>query len=96
MQTLAVLLLTACLLGVAVGWIFPKVRAVGLAAGAVLVAMVAWVIWWGLLMFQVVSLDAINRLFNITRPALLSGLLIGFGPPMLAAAIFIVVAVRRS
>ena len=70
-------------------------RAVGLAAGAVLVAMVTWVILWGLLMFQVVSLDAINRLFNITQPALVSGLLIGFGPPLLAAGIFIVVAVRR-
>jgi hypothetical protein len=95
MKTLAVLLLIACLISMGGGWLFPKLRAVDLVASVVLVGVVAWVIWWGLLFFQIVRLDPILRHLNITPLGTFTRPLIFLGPPIVAAAAFAVVALMR-
>ena len=95
MRTLAVVILIACLIGIGGGWVFPKLRLAGLVASVVLVAVTAWVIWWGLLFFQIVRLDPILRALNIDRLGPLTRALVFLGPPTLAAAAFAVAALMR-
>ena len=97
MRTIAVVILIACVGAIAGGWMTPRARIGLLAASFVLVFALAWAIWWSLLFFQIVSLDAILAMLNIPRLGPLTRPLVFLGPPFLAAAAFAaVLAVRRG
>ena len=95
MLTLGALLLIACLGGMFGGWAVPKLRIAGLIASTALVGVTAWVIWWGLLFFQVVRIDPMLRRLNIYRLHSITRALVFLGPPLVTAAAFAAVASGR-
>jgi len=91
MRTIAVVVLIACMGVIAGAWIAPRARAGLLAASFVLVFAVAWAVWWGLLFFQIVSLDSLLAMLKIQRLGPLSRVCVFLGPPLLAAVAFVAV-----
>jgi hypothetical protein len=89
MRTIAIVVLIACIGAIAGGWFAPKARAGVLAASFVLVFALAWAVWWGVLFFQIVSLDSILAMLNIQRLGPLSRACVFLGPPLLAAVAFV-------
>jgi len=64
-------------------------------AAALLIGVAAWVIWWGLLFFQVVRIDPLLRSLNVYRLDALGRFLVFLAPPLLMAAAFVAGALRR-
>jgi len=94
--TVGVLILLACAGAICGGWVLPELRTAGLAAAALLIGVAAWVIWWGLLFFQVVRIDPLLRSLNVYRLDALGRFLVFVAPPLLIAAAFVAGALLRS
>ena len=95
MVMLGALIAVACLIGIVGAWLNPELRDAGLFAATVLVAIVAWMAWWGLLFFQVVRLDPILRLLAVDRLNATTQPIVFLGPPLVVAAGFAVVMLQR-
>lgn len=95
MLMLGALLMVACLIGIAGARLFPELRIAGLVAATGLVAIVAWVAWWGLLFFQVVRIDPMLRLLNVYRFDSIGRTVVFLGPPLVAAGAFAAAMSRR-
>jgi hypothetical protein len=95
MATLGALIVIALLGAMIAGWFVPELRVAGLIAATALVGVAAWVVWWGLLYFQVVRIDPMLQRLNIYRPDTATSLLVFLGPPALTTAVFAAVVVRR-
>jgi hypothetical protein len=88
MVTLGTWLAAGCVVAIALGWLVPRLRAVAIVAAALLVLLVGLVVWWALLFFQVVRLDALLNAVGVYRldpPGLLLVLLL---PPLVPAVAF--------
>jgi uncharacterized membrane protein YqjE len=94
--TLLLLLATSlCVIGLVLGWQFPRVRWVGVIAGSVVLYLVSLMAWWWALYFQVVPMDRILAPFTHPTRNVLDGPLF-LVPPLLPPAVFLLfLALRR-
>jgi len=94
MAAVGTLIVITCVVVICGAWLIPKLRTASLVATTVLVGVAAWMLWWGLLFFQVVRLDSLLRLLNIYRLDSVTRAVVFLGPPLLAAAAFAAIASR--
>ena len=92
MMTLAGLLLVICFCAIVLSLKVPELGLVGVIAKSVLVAVASWAVWGGLLFLQVVRIDPLMRWLGLYRLEQPWAALIVFGPPVVVAAAFGLVA----
>ena len=93
METLIAAVVGLCIL-VIVGARFARpLRMLACVASTVLVAFVALIVWWGLLYFQIVSID--SAFLQSSRSSAWLGTLVFFGPPVAVAVVLAVLQARR-
>jgi hypothetical protein len=94
MILLLLLVTSLCVIGIVLGWQFPRVRWVAVIAGSVLLYLVSLMAWWWALYFQVVSIDRILAPFTRPTRDMLDGLVF-LVPPLLLPAILVLFLARR-
>jgi hypothetical protein len=95
MAALSAWLIVSCLTGILLGWFVPELRAIGLVVTTVFVYVAGWIVWWGLLFFQVVRIDPILQWLGIYRLYAPWTALVFLAPPIVPAAAFALVVARH-
>jgi hypothetical protein len=95
MVALGAWLIAACLSAIVLAWFVPALRMFGLVAGIVVVYVVAWMVWWGLLFLQVVRMDPVLQWLGVYRLHAPWTALVFLVPPIVPAAAFALVAARH-
>ena len=94
MVTLGAVIVGAALAAVLAGSLVPRLRAAAVAGATLLVGIVASIVWWALLFFQIVRIDPMMQRLNIPRLGTVGTLVVFLGPAALTAALFAVFASR--
>jgi hypothetical protein len=91
---LLLLVTSLCVMGIALGWQFPRIRRATVIAGAVLLYLASLMAWWWALYFQVVSIDRILAPFTHPTRDMLDGLVF-LVPPLVPPALFVLFLTHR-